>query len=153
MVPAKLGTLATNVAVLFLAAVGVAGSQTSGAGSLASSQQRPQVNNSLAATNLREIPLRIAITFDDLPAHSALPPGETRLQVASKIIAALHDGHLPPTYGFVNGLRVEEQPTDAAVLQAGRAAGYPLGNHAWSHMNLNQHAPAELEAHVTRTER
>jgi peptidoglycan/xylan/chitin deacetylase (PgdA/CDA1 family) len=96
--------------------------------------------------------LRIAITFDDLPAHSALPPGETRLEVASKVIAALHEAHVPPTYGFVNGVRVEEQPADAAVLQAWRAAGYPLGNHSWSHMNLNQHTLEEFETEVTRNE-
>jgi len=110
------------------------------------------VNNSPAASNLRDTPLHIAITFDDLPAHSALPPGETRLEVASKIIAALRDAHLPPTYGFVNGLRVEEQPADATVLQAWRAVGYPLGNHAWSHMNLNQHTLEEFEADVSRNE-
>ena len=31
----------------------------------------------------------IAFTFDDLPSHSALPPGVTRLQVAQDVIAAL----------------------------------------------------------------
>lgn len=73
---------------------------------------------------------QLAITFDDLPAHGALPPGETRLEVASRIIAALHDAHVPSAYGFVNGVAIEQQPTDAAVLQAWRAAGYPLGNHS-----------------------
>jgi peptidoglycan/xylan/chitin deacetylase (PgdA/CDA1 family) len=96
--------------------------------------------------------VRIAITFDDLPAHGPLPPGETREQVASKIIAALLDANVPPTYGFVNGVRVEEQPADATVLQAWRAAGYPLGNHSWSHMNLNQNSLEAFEADVTRNE-
>jgi peptidoglycan/xylan/chitin deacetylase (PgdA/CDA1 family) len=74
------------------------------------------------------------------------------MEVVSKTIAALQNAHVPPTYGFVNGLRVEEQPADAAVLQAWRAAGYPLGNHAWSHMNLNQHTLEEFEADVTHNE-
>ena len=52
-------------------------------------------------------------------------PGETRLQVALKIIAALREAHLPPVYGFVNGVRIEEQPANVAVLQAWRAAGNP----------------------------
>ena len=95
---------------------------------------------------------RMAITFDDLPAHGPLPPGETRLEVSSKIIAALREAHVPPIYGFVNGQRVEQQPADAAVLQAWRAAGYPLGNHAWSHMSLNDHAVEEFEADVSRNE-
>ena len=97
-------------------------------------------------------PPKIAITFDDLPAHSLLPPGETRMEVAAKILRALDDAHLPPTYGFVNGVRIEEQPADAAVLDAWRASGDPLGNHGWSHMNLDQHALEEFEADVNRNE-
>ena len=95
---------------------------------------------------------QIAITFDDLPAHSALPPGETRIDVASKILAALRDAHLPPTYGFVNGVRIEEKPGDEAVLQAWRGAGNPLGNHGWAHMNLNQRPVEDVEQDVTRNE-
>ena len=96
--------------------------------------------------------LRMAITFDDLPAHAALPPGVTRLEVASKTIAALKEAHVPPSVGFVNGLRLEEQPGDVEVLRAWRAAGYPLANHTWSHMNLNQHSLAEFENDLVRNE-
>lgn len=96
--------------------------------------------------------LRIAFTFDDLPAHSTLPAGETRMDVASKIIAALHEAGMPPIYGFMNGVRVQEKPADQAVLQAWRSAGNPLGNHTWTHMNLNQHTRAEFEADVERNE-
>jgi lysophospholipase L1-like esterase len=89
---------------------------------------------------------KLAFTFDDLPAHGPLPPGESRSEIASKVLAALRAAHLPPVYGFVNGVRIEEQPSDVAVLQAWRAAGQPLGNHTWSHMNLNQHTLKEFEA-------
>ena len=96
---------------------------------------------------------KIALTFDDLPAHGPLPPGETRMEVISKIIAALRDAHVPPTYGFMNGLRLEEQPADAAVLlQTWQSAGNPLGNHSWSHMNLNQHPLDDFEQDVVRNE-
>lgn len=95
---------------------------------------------------------RVAFTFDDLPAHGPLPPGETRMQVISKIISALQQAHVPPTYGFTNGRLVEQQPADSAVLDAWLAAGNPLGNHGWSHMNLNQHSLAEFEVDVTQNE-
>jgi lysophospholipase L1-like esterase len=95
---------------------------------------------------------RIAITFDDLPAHGSLPAGETRMEVISKIIAALRDAHAPPTYGFVNGARLQEHPADAAVLEAWHSAGNPLGNHTWSHMNLNQHSLEEFEQDVVGNE-
>jgi len=139
-------TMATAAAALFLlATIRIVKGQTSGTGS-------PTASPPPSASDLRDAPLRIAITFDDLPAHGPLPPGETRLEVASKIIAALHDANVPPTYGFVNGVRIEEQPADAAVLQAWRAAGYPLGNHAWSHMNLNQNSLEAFESDVTHNE-
>ena len=95
---------------------------------------------------------QIAITFDDLPAHSALPPGETRVDIATKILAALQDAHVPPIYGFVNGVRIEEHPGDEAVLKAWREAGNRLGNHGWSHMNLNQRPLEEVQPDVTRNE-
>jgi lysophospholipase L1-like esterase len=95
---------------------------------------------------------KIAITFDDLPAHGSLPPGETRMDVISKIVAALRDANLPPTYGFVNAARVQDQPADIAVLQTWHAAGNPLGNHSWSHMNLNQHSLQDFEQDVLRDE-
>jgi peptidoglycan/xylan/chitin deacetylase (PgdA/CDA1 family) len=95
---------------------------------------------------------KIAFTFDDLPAHGSLPPGETRMEVIEKIITALRNANVPPTYGFVNGKRLEEQPADAAVLQAWHAAGNPLGNHGWSHMNLNQHSLEDFEKDVVRNE-
>jgi lysophospholipase L1-like esterase len=96
--------------------------------------------------------LQIAFTFDDLPAHASLPPGETRIDVASKIIAALHDAHVPPTYGFTNGVLLENQPADASVLRAWLDAGNKLGNHTWSHMNLNDHTMEEYQTEVLRNE-
>ena len=95
---------------------------------------------------------QIAITFDDLPAHGPLPPGETRMEIISKIIAALRAARVPPTYGFVNGQLLERQPADAAVLKAWRAAGNPLGNHTWSHMNLDEHSLEEFEGDITANE-
>jgi len=97
-------------------------------------------------------PPRIAFTFDDLPAHGPLPPGETRIEIISQIIAALRDAGVPPTYGFVNGRLLQQQPADAAVLKAWRAAGNPLGNHTWSHMNLDERSLEDFEADVATNE-
>jgi lysophospholipase L1-like esterase len=95
---------------------------------------------------------QIAFTFDDLPAHGPLPPGETRVEVMSKILSALSDAHMPPVYGFVNGLPVEQHPGDIAALKAWRNAGNPLGNHTWSHINLNQNSLLDFEANTTKNE-
>lgn len=95
---------------------------------------------------------KIAITFDDLPSHSALPPGTTRVEIATAIIAALKDAKTPPIYGFVNGLRLEDDPASAPVLQLWRDAGFPLANHTYSHMNLSQHTLAEWQADTLKNE-
>jgi peptidoglycan/xylan/chitin deacetylase (PgdA/CDA1 family) len=95
---------------------------------------------------------QVAFTFDDLPAHGPLPPGETRMAVAEKVLKALKKAHMPPVYGFVNGVAVEEHPETAAVLAVWRAAGDPLGNHTWSHMNLNQHSLEQFEEDTQKNE-
>lgn len=94
----------------------------------------------------------IAITFDDLPAHGPLPPGETRIEVAHKVIRALKAARVPPTYGFVNGIRVQEDPSTGAVLAAWRTAGFPLGNHTWSHVNLNQVSLQQYQDEIAKDE-
>jgi peptidoglycan-N-acetylglucosamine deacetylase len=95
---------------------------------------------------------QVAFTFDDLPAHGPLPRGETRMAVAEKVLKALKKAHMPPVYGFVNGVAVEEHPETGAVLSAWRAAGDPLGNHTWSHMNLNQHSVEQFEEDTAKNE-
>ena len=81
-------------------------------------------------------PFDIAITVDDLPAHGQLPPGTTRLHIAESYLATLKAHHVPEAFGFVNASKLKDNPDGAAVLDAWRKAGYPLGNHAWTHMNL-----------------
>lgn len=95
---------------------------------------------------------QVAITFDDLPAHGPLPPKVTRLEVAKEVIDALHRAQVPPTFGFVNGVIIQQQPDTASVLDAWRGAGNPLGNHTWSHMNLNDHTTQDFEADIGHNE-
>ncbi len=95
---------------------------------------------------------QIAFTWDDVPAHSAMPPGETRVDIAQKLIAAMKDAGLPPVYGFVNGVAVEREPASEPVFKVWRDAGFFLGNHAWSHMNLNTAKLEDWEADVLKDE-
>jgi peptidoglycan-N-acetylglucosamine deacetylase len=59
---------------------------------------------------------------------------------------------LPPTYGFINAVHLEGEPEHAAVLDAWRGAGNPLGNHTWSHINLDERPLDEVEQEVLRDE-
>jgi peptidoglycan-N-acetylglucosamine deacetylase len=95
---------------------------------------------------------QMAVTFDDLPAHGAMPLGTTRLQIVQSILATLQQEGMPATYGFINGKKVEDDPSSLAVLKAWRAAGQPLGNHTWAHLDLGKETAQQFEAEVSRNE-
>jgi peptidoglycan/xylan/chitin deacetylase (PgdA/CDA1 family) len=95
---------------------------------------------------------QIAFTWDDVPAHSALPSGETRVEIGRKLIEAMKAEHMPPVYGFVNGVAMEREPASEPMMKDWRAAGFPMGNHAWSHMNLNTAKLQDWEADVLKNE-
>lgn len=84
------------------------------------------------------IPFDVAVTVDDLPAHGRLPGGMTRTGIAEAHISAFRAHGVPEAFGFVNAAKLEQEPGSAAVLDLWRAAGHPLGNHAYTHMNLNR---------------
>jgi peptidoglycan/xylan/chitin deacetylase (PgdA/CDA1 family) len=90
----------------------------------------------------------VAITVDDLPSHGAVPPGVSRIDVARDYLAALKAHKVPAVYGFVNAIHLKQEPGTDAVLDMWRAAGYPLGNHTWSHMNINAGTLEAFEADV-----
>ena len=94
----------------------------------------------------------LAITMDDLPVHGPLGEGETRAGVAERITAAFRAAGVPEVYGFMNAAHVEREPESGRALTAWTAAGYPLGNHSWSHRNLNQLSAHEFEEEIVRNE-
>jgi peptidoglycan-N-acetylglucosamine deacetylase len=95
---------------------------------------------------------QIAFTWDDLPAHSALPQGETRVEIGHKLIAAMKAAHMPPVYGFVNGIAIQREPNSEPMFDDWRKAGFLFGNHTWSHMNLSTRFLADREADLLKNE-
>ena len=95
---------------------------------------------------------QVAITFDDLPLHGDLPPGETRLQVARSILETIRREHLPAVYGFTNAVDMQDEPALIDVLTAWRAAGQRLGNHTYSHKGLNKISVAAFERDIEKNE-
>jgi peptidoglycan/xylan/chitin deacetylase (PgdA/CDA1 family) len=85
----------------------------------------------------------LAITVDDLSAHGTLPRGQAWTGVAKTWLDTLKAHRVPQAYGFVNAKRIVDAPGSEAVLDAWRKAGYPLGNHTYSHMGLSQAASLE----------
>ena len=59
----------------------------------------------------------IAITVDDVPAHGALTPGMTRVEIARTYIAALKAHKVPEAYGFVNAVHLVNEPENEGALK------------------------------------
>ena len=94
----------------------------------------------------------IAITFDDIPAHGPLPAGQTRAGVIRDIVRALADAKAP-AFGFLNAGFGADDPAGAAkAIAAWRAAGLPLGNHTYSHANLDLVGAPAFAAEIARNE-
>ncbi len=93
----------------------------------------------------------IALTFDDIPVHGALPPGQTRAGIIRAIAAALKRVGAP-AFGFLNGGIGLDDPTGADAVAAWRAAGLPLGNHGYSHLDLARVGASAFLADAVRNE-
>lgn len=100
----------------------------------------------------RAAALEVAITVDDLPVHGQPYPGLDRRQIAEQLLAAFRAHRVPSVYGFVNGKGVDDDPSTEAILRSWLAAGYPLGNHTWSHPSLKDTALPEYLADIERGE-
>jgi peptidoglycan-N-acetylglucosamine deacetylase len=112
---------------------------------LAFAQDVPSTPNPAQA---QQSPLEVALTFDDLPSHGPLPPGLSRVDIINSIIAALQAAHAPQVYGFINAKRLEDEPGSGQVLQLWRDAGFPLGNHTYSHMDLDTNTVEAFEKDI-----
>lgn len=96
----------------------------------------------------------IAITIDDLPlvASKMNTPGNQQRSTErfSKIVQALTDNHVPAT-GFVIAGAIEKGQW--AFLEEFRKAGLSLGNHTYSHWNLNAMSAQKYIADVARADK
>ena len=95
---------------------------------------------------------QVAFTFDDLPAHGPLPPGEFRPEPIRSILKTLKQEQMPPVYGFVNGFRVAEYPYQIELLRDWIASGNPLGSHTWSHPALDKMSVKKYIANIAENE-
>ena len=79
----------------------------------------------------------VAITFDDLPLNGILAPDMTRAGVVRDVLAILKKQGVGQVYGFVNAKKLEGSPDGALALKLWVAGGHRVGNHTYSHPDLN----------------
>ena len=94
---------------------------------------------------------KIAVTFDDLPLNGDLPPGVTRVKIAGDTLALLKARHVPAAYGFINARKLEGNADAAEALKVW-AAAEPIGNHTYSHLDLNANPAEAFEREIEQDE-
>jgi len=96
----------------------------------------------------------VAITVDDLPVHGDLPAGMTRAEIAKKFVETFKAKGVPGVYGFVNAKNIGangDTEKDSA-LKIWADAGFPLGNHTFSHIDLNTASVQAFEDEIAANE-
>ena len=78
--------------------------------------------------------VKVAITVDDLPTHGDPFPGIDRDGISRAILAALANNNVKGAWGFTNEAWDEKEMD---ILREWLSAGYPLGNHTFSHLDLD----------------
>ncbi|HIE5649737.1 polysaccharide deacetylase family protein [Stenotrophomonas maltophilia] len=103
-----------------------------------------------------EVDRRIAVTIDDLPwaRVDTILPADLQTRHAA-LMAQLRQADVP-VVGFVNENKLEVdgqvQPARVQMLRDWLDAGYGLGNHTYSHMDLNAQGVAAFQQDFLRGE-
>src|SRR5262245_47884414 len=101
----------------------------------------------------------VAVTFDDLPAASAIANDAASLKLLTRQLLDAVRKHRIPAVGFVNegklyadGAAPDDALARTALLRMWVDAGLELGNHTYSHRDLNRMPLLEFQADVIRGE-
>jgi len=105
----------------------------------------------------QQVPKRyVAITFDDLPVVCQCENDAERMEITKKLIATLKKYKMP-ILGVVNEQKLESngivEPARVALLQKWLEAGFELGNHGYSHKNINEISFEEYKDEILKGER
>lgn len=94
---------------------------------------------------------KLAITMDDLPWNGEVPAGVSQTENARKVLEIYKKRHVPPVYGFINAKRLEGSVDGAEALRLW-AAQEPVGNHTYSHMDLEKNSVETFERDLEEDE-
>lgn len=98
----------------------------------------------------------MAITFDDLPKSQGMDDIDGARRTTESILRVLK-AHNAPAVAFVNEGKLYSGPTmvadRAALLKSWVDAGVPLGNHTYSHLDINTVPLEKYQDDVVRGER
>ena len=93
----------------------------------------------------------VAVTFDDLPVVRSSTPIAEQRRITRDLLRAIRSANVPAV-GFVNERKVATN-AHVALLEQWLDAGLELGNHTYSHPDLNTMDVAEYERDILRGEK
>jgi peptidoglycan/xylan/chitin deacetylase (PgdA/CDA1 family) len=100
----------------------------------------------------KEARLKVALTFDDLPINGQVPTGVTLTRITRDTVAVLKKHRIPASYGFINARMLEGDPDGAEALKAWVAAGHPVGNHTYTHIDLTRNPLEDFQRNILQNE-
>jgi len=106
-----------------------------------------------AAANPVQAARTMVITIDDLPYVTVNVPYLSNAQAATRQILRALEKHRAPVVGFVNEARLQEpdeREARIALLKQWIEMGAILGNHTFSHQDLNQLTISQFEDEITK---
>src|SRR5437868_1578412 len=71
-------------------------------------------------------------------------------QISDGFVRALTEAHLPEVYGFMNAGKLEGNSEGLELLREWVGAGFSLGNHTYSHRDINT---ASIPQYIEEIER
>jgi peptidoglycan/xylan/chitin deacetylase (PgdA/CDA1 family) len=95
---------------------------------------------------------RLALTFDDVPNQSASACDHPTVDAINTGIVSALRKHKAPATGFVTQSRSCNEQQLRRILLQWRGAGHELGNHTYSHWDINSTDPETYAADVRRNE-
>src|SRR5436190_4668791 len=95
----------------------------------------------LFALSVRAQPRTMCVSIDDLPANSIDPSNERFAYITSRLLDTF-DKYKVPAIGFVNEGKIFPQGQHSAdresLLKQWHDRGFELGNHTYSHIDINK---------------
>lgn len=82
-------------------------------------------------------PIRVAVTFDDLPWSGETLPEWPADRLVTALAATLARHHVPEAVGFFTGGNLDGRASTVTALQAWCAAGHLLANHSFAHVGAD----------------
>lgn len=95
---------------------------------------------------------QLALTIDDIPSAGTDHPTLSKLEIAKQIIGHLQKHKIPVPYGFINGATLENQVLRYEVMKEWKKAGYPFGNHTYSHKGYSASTIEEFKKDIEKNE-